>query len=327
MLFNYSMVSKVLILTEAGKNIGFGHYSRCSALRQALISEGIIVQMMLYLNKYDIEDSDVIKTNWLSDIESIPEYKEFNTVIVDSYLADLAIYSKLQTIFRNVVAIDDYNRINYPCSVLINPNVFFSDLNYSNQTAKCLGGEDYVILRPEFRNQSHGPLRRNQIEDILITIGGFDFRRILPTIIETCLESAVLLVTIIAPEGLSKYYSNKNVIILSAQDAESMFRLMQKADIVISACGQTLHELASLQKATIGICLDIDQEPNQKYYLKKGFLPFNIQWNDVDLKDKIKKALKHYKSLNQRKTLETNEQCLININGVFNIVSIIKKFI
>jgi len=319
------MVGDVLILTEAGQKIGFGHYSRCSALSKALLLEGMIVQMMIYLNHADLEDVNVIETNWLADIESILTNNKFSTVIVDSYLADINLYIKLQKYFKHVVAIDDNNRMTYPCQLLINPNVFFSEMNYSNQLAKCFGGKEYVILRPEFRNQKPAAINKIRAEEILITIGGSDFRKILPIVIRSCIETDYLSINVIDPEGLTRNIENKYVNILPAQDAKSMVQLMQKADIIISGCGQTLHELASLGKATIGICIDVDQEANQEYYLKEGFLQSKIQWNDKDIKDKIKNELEYNKSLDRRNSIVTFAPSLINKNGILNIVSIIKN--
>lgn len=315
------MVNRILILTEAGKNIGFGHYTRCSALRQELIIRGIMVRMFLYLSEYDIEDPQVNKINWLTEIRHIIKANEYDAVIIDSYLADEMIYSFLQSKIKIVIAIDDYNRIKYSGTIIINPNVFFDKINYANQTAKCIGGKDFVILRREFRQLNFTTLNENRIEEILITIGGSDFRKILPILTELCLETDIPLITVLAPDGFKINDLNKRVNILPEQSSASICQLMQRADLVISACGQTLHELASLGKATIGINLDIDQKLNQKYYLENGFLNAEINWNDIDFKGLIKTAIEYYKSFNHRGEIAEIGPGLINKNGVLNIAT------
>jgi UDP-2,4-diacetamido-2,4,6-trideoxy-beta-L-altropyranose hydrolase len=316
------MISSALILTEAGKNIGFGHYSRCSALQQELEADGIETTMAVYFQDYDIDDNSIIKSNWLQNL-SISENNNWDIVIVDSYLASKDIYIKLDPRAKKVVAIDDYNRITYPVQLVINPNVFFNSIDYSNQRAKCLGGKDYVILRSEFRKAVLLPITNDKPKEILVTIGGSDFRKLLPVIIQACLETEIPNITVIDPEGIASC-ENQRVKLMTVQNAGSMCRLMQQSDIVISACGQTLHELASLGKATVGICLDVDQIPNQAYYLKQEFLPSKIQWNDGGIANKIKDGISAFTSKAKRSGIAINSPTFIDKNGVMNIVSVLK---
>ena len=60
-------MNKMLILTEAGKNIGLGHYTRCTALCDAIEGNGDEAYMMVFLNDFEIEKDKIIKANWLQD--------------------------------------------------------------------------------------------------------------------------------------------------------------------------------------------------------------------------------------------------------------------
>jgi len=319
-------VNKILILTEAGKNIGLGHYTRCSALCEAFRDNGDEAYMMIFLNNFEIENDKLIKANWLQDLEQALAYKDCDAVIVDSYLAQENVYSKLHSTFKKVIAIDDYNRLQYDATVLINPNVFFDDINYSNQTIKCIGGKNYVILRKEFRLEPKEAFIKDDIEEILVTIGGTDFRNILPAIAKACLQTQVKKITIITSEINGLKADDKRISILPLQNAPGIYHLMEKADLVISACGQTLHELVSLGKPTIGICLDVDQEPNQKFYFEKGFLPIVINWNDEDMVNRIQTAITLYQPIRKREFIASFAPSLFDRFGVNNIVSAIKNF-
>ena len=318
-------MSKLLILTEAGKNIGLGHYTRCSALYDAIEDNGDEAYIMVFLNDFNIKNDKLIKANWLQDLEQALAHQDCDTVIVDSYLAQEDVYIKLSSNFKTVIAIDDYNRLQYCATALINPNVFFDDINYSNQTIKCIGGKNYVILRKEFRQQPNEVFIKNDIEEILVTVGGTDFRSILPAIAKACLQTDIQKIIIITSQVSNLNIRDKRVSILPLQNASGIYHYMQKADLVISACGQTLHELASLGKPTIGICLDIDQEPNQKFYFEKGFLPTIINWNDEDLINKIQTAITLYQPIKKREFITANAPSLIDGFGVNNIVSAIKN--
>jgi spore coat polysaccharide biosynthesis predicted glycosyltransferase SpsG len=319
-------VNKTLILTEAGKNIGLGHYTRCSAICDAFETNGDEVFLMVFLNDFSIANNKIIKANWLQNLQHTLAYKECDTVVVDSYLAQEDVYKKLHKIFKKLIVIDDYNRLQYPATALINPNVFFNDIEYTNQKIKCIGGKDYVILRKEFRQLPKEAFIKKEIEEILITVGGTDFRNILPSVTKACLEAQIHRIAVITSEIHDLNEEDERVSVLPLQDASGMYQLMQKADLVISACGQTLHELASLGKPTIGICLDVDQQPNQKFYLEKEFLPMRIDWGDDDIINKIQTAITLYQPGEKRKFIASNAPSLINKSGVDNIISAIKNF-
>jgi spore coat polysaccharide biosynthesis predicted glycosyltransferase SpsG len=311
----------ITILTEAGKTIGFGHYTRCSSLYQALIKAGNQVRFIVFENEYVVNDPKIQSLNWLKSIDSLYPVSTNEIAIVDSYLADKNTYTQLAERFHKVVAIDDYNRISYPVDLVINPNVFFEDIDYSNQTAVCLGGKDYVLLRPEFVQVETSFSDNETLQNILITIGGSDFRNLLPKLISICEQQKCPNITVIDPEN--KLSNQKHVKVLPAQSATQMVHEMQRADVVISACGQTLHELVALQKPTIGICLDIDQVPNQNFYAKQGFLLAAIQWNDKDIENKIANQLAYYSLSSNRKNVSEVCKSLINKYGAEQIATYI----
>ena len=318
-------MNNITILTEVGKNIGFGHYTRCSSLYQAFIKVGNHVRFVVYENEYQIIDTNIQSLNWLKSIDSLTPISTNEIAIVDSYLADESIYSLLGERYHKVVAIDDFNRMRYPADIVINPNVFFKKIDYSNQSAVCIGGKDYVILRPEFRSTKPIKFEKYTSLRLLITIGGSDFRKLLPTLINCFLEIPDLLLTVIDPERSLTQENNKRLRILPSQTATEMVNEMQKADIVISACGQTLHELAVLSKPTIGICLDIDQAPNQQFYVAHDFLNKEINWNDNDLLKKLYESLSHFSIPENRNHNKQNTHLLINENGVRNVVNLLKS--
>lgn len=316
-------MNDITIFTEAGKNIGLGHYTRCSSLYQALTIVGNHVRFVVYENEYQINDTNIQSLNWLNSVASLTSISTNEIAIVDSYLADESIYSLLSERYHKVVAIDDYNRMSFPADIVINPNVFFEDIDYSNQKAICIGGKNYVILRPEFKEIEPKESSDEALQNILITIGGSDFRNLLPKLISICEQLKGIDVIVIDPENRVGHL--QNIKILPTQTAAQMTQKMQSADVVISACGQTLHELVALQKPTIGICLDIDQVPNQNYYVKHGFLKTAIQWNDKNIEKKITEQLTNYSLSVNRKSVGEICKSLISKNGVEEIAKYINN--
>ncbi|MDP4712436.1 MAG: hypothetical protein NWS63_14645 [Saprospiraceae bacterium] len=322
---SYLESKECVILSEAGSQIGFGHLTRCTALADSLCELGCKVHQVLLENGFEPEEAWKTMPWITAPSEVIRRYPKANVVIIDSYLATPSLYSYFQCQGKMVVAIDDFNRIVYPANLIINPNVFFPQINYSNQSAKTVGGRDYVILRKPFRKElSHREGLEHPIK-ILVTLGGSDFRQLLPTVVQVVGELKFLPVTVISPEGYEKRLGNERVIFLKQQNADQMLQNMMDADIVISACGQTLHELAALGKATVGICLDIDQIPNQKFYLQEGFLAAELQWDQFNLKEELFKAVSYFFPEEHRVAMALLGPQLINKNGVTNVANLVNK--
>lgn len=307
---------KILIFTEAGKEIGFGHLMRCLAIRDELKLQGVEAIIVANLVEMISPDPEIIKLDWVKAPSELDSFKQVDLVLVDSYLASEAVFHSLQSTFPNLAVIDDYNRIVYPADYIFNPNVFFEQVDYALQNARIEGGKEYVILRSVFRENNSKVLVRDKVEHILITIGGSDFRNLLPRLINFCLKQKRISVKVVDPEGLSSHLATTSVEVLGEQTADQMYLLMCEADIVISACGQSLNELASLGKPVIGICLDIDQLPNQKYYFKKGFLKQEIHWDSDNLETLILENIEYLSPKIVRESLSTLGVRLVDKNGV-----------
>lgn len=315
-------MNRITILTEVGKNIGFGHYTRCSSLQSSLIKIGFQVRFIVYSKSYTFDDSGILEFNWINSIDDVSPIDSTDIAVVDSYLAKKETYKKLKDKFKIVIAIDDFNRIYYPVDIIINPNVFFENIDYSNQTAQVLGGKEYVILRPEFSQADISYSNKNNLKNILITIGGSDFRNLLPKLISISDKVVNSNITIIDPEN--KLKNTNDVRVLPKQSAVQMAHQIQQADLVISACGQTLHELVALNKVCIGICLDIDQIPNQLFYFNSGYLYQKLNWDDLNLLTNILDQIEYYSNSSNRKRIFRLCKTLISKNGASVIATFIK---
>lgn len=282
---------KVLILTEAGSGIGLGHITRMSALSSYFKSQGNQVDILLsfkgspnfYSDQHTIFD-------WLNDSRWYAELLKYDFIVMDSYLADYDLIKSIHGHSNKLVVIDDFNRLQYSADMLVNPNVFFSKIDYQNQKCKTIGGSDFVILRESFRNRKN----REETKErrILISIGGSDYRRLLPRLANLSLKFEDI--TIVCPESdlltdLTSRFSN--VRFLGHLDEARMVSEISAAQIVISGCGQSLNELYYLQKKTIGICIDYDQTLNLEYYYETGFLPSKLSWDSTNLLEEIEEMI------------------------------------
>jgi UDP-2,4-diacetamido-2,4,6-trideoxy-beta-L-altropyranose hydrolase len=283
---------KMLILSEAGEGIGYGHYSRCSAIRSFFEEKGIQADMILNVKGF-LPDSfvDVSFSDWQYDIENINGNGTYSHVLVDSYLAPLSIFENLKARFSKVVALDDYHRIDAGPHLIINPNIYGDKIAY---TGFSVGGPDFVILRSAFTNESRKLNVRDEVSTIMITLGGSDFRKLMPDIV-SIVSNVEKTININIVAANDEYCAELRIAFVGKPwinlhgfvEERAMKELMLGSDLVISACGQTLHELAWLGIPAVGICVGDDQIMNMKAYLSMGFLQEELYWNVPDLKPRI----------------------------------------
>jgi UDP-2,4-diacetamido-2,4,6-trideoxy-beta-L-altropyranose hydrolase len=292
---------KIVILTEFGKGIGLGHITRMGALSDYLNETGDKCELIAY-------EKGSESSNWLRSEVYMHHILNVDAVIIDSYLCDYQIYSEISKEVPILMAIDDINRIQYPKSVIINPNVYYSSIDYSNQTAKHFGGIDYVILRRPF---SDDPTISQIDQQILITLGGSDYRKLLPILAR--LSGSFSNIHFIVPDldEFNALLSDFPKLKIFGKLSEwEFYRELSEAEIVISACGQTLHECYRLEKNTIGICIDHDQILNRNYYESVGFLFNSYDWNEKSLLEGIEKDITSL--IREKKSIDNKTRTKLN---------------
>ena len=309
----------IVILTEEGKNIGLGHISRCMAIYHQLKKEGHNVSILLYQNESNLKFGNVNCVNWLSmDPENFLSNEE--VVVIDSYLVTYDWLLKLKKLNKKLIQIDDYNRIEYPVDIIINPNAFAKEEDYKNQNAIFKGGPDYIIIREEFKTNQI--VSKKSELTLFITLGGCDYRNLLNKLCSWGKSLDLYKIRVVVTDENMLF--DENIKILPMLDAKKMAFEMRSAHVVISGCGQTLNELYYINKPTIGICIDHDQEPNCSYYNKIGFLKENLNWDDNKLKSKVVKQLIEYSNLKERnKQIKAFEK--INSDGIINVTKAITQ--
>lgn len=304
----------ISILTEAGRGIGFGHLTRCIAITEEFRKLGNSVNLVVYLKDLEFLDESFEAENWL--VRSPREVVSgCDIVVIDSYLVsfDWLYQAALEDCL--IVQLDDYNRMTYPVNLIVNPNVFAHYMDYSNQKSKWIGGPEYVIIRSSFRSFTK-IVRDIDRPRLLITTGGSDYRKLLPKLALWASELDLYDVRVVSTENPN--IEIKGVVKLPLLNSERMAEEMKMADVVISACGQTLNELAVLGKPTIGIGIDKDQVPNHKFYNSTGFIRHNLWWNEVGLKEKVTLELNRLYNYEEREK-SISGRIIINPNGVVNV--------
>lgn len=318
---------QIKILTEAGPTIGYGHLSRCSSLYDAAIAREIAAELIVYGDVGDVNFlgcRQVKSIDWMDETYIEDNIKETDYVIIDSYLASEEIYRHIARKAKKALYIDDTNRITYPPGIIVNPALGIGDLKYDLTAGQELYyGAEYVILRDAFHNVKRTRYR-DEIEKVLITMGGTDTANVTPHIIDS-LCSAYLEIdfaVVVSQEKLEGYqvqYQNSNNIKFHANlSAEDMRDLMLDSDLAISAAGQTIYELLATETPFIAVQTAENQSNNIDELKKIDFFrEFTI--DDVDnLRTEI---IEMFKRLPQNNKMRQKHFYPTETNGEGNIIN------
>ncbi|MBN1384685.1 MAG: UDP-2,4-diacetamido-2,4,6-trideoxy-beta-L-altropyranose hydrolase [Elusimicrobia bacterium] len=308
---------KVVILTEGGKNIGFGHITRCISLYQAFEYYGITPKFCVNGCKKTIdflERKNYKLYNWIEHKnELFADLYKTDIVVIDSYLANKSLYNKISRYLDGgiLVMIDDYKRMEYPGGIVVNPSVYGDKLKYTQKKGiTYLLGKNYIILRKEFWNVPKKKINK-RIKNMLITFGGM----IHPGLMRK----------------LEQHFRRFNVYLIEPNKnrftAKEMLKLMLKADICISGGGQTTYELARAGVPTIGICFADNQEFNLQIWQRKKFIDYVGWYKNKSLLKKITSAVDRFMSHEERIKRSVIGRKYVDGKGAKRIVSgLIERF-
>ena len=278
-------VLKAVIFTEAGKNYGLGHLSRCIALKSYLESADFAVEIY---NRGDYESANAKNIKWLDN--PLPLLKGAHLVVVDSYYADYEFYDFMIKSAKICVALDDFSRIRYPKdAIILNPALNAKRLYGNDIKNELFAGIEYGLLREEFRTKEPKTINK-EISKVLITLGGNDFANNTQKVLDAVQkELSYAQVSIVLPryyEPLNYGFDTQIYANLSARELKD---LMLESDLIISGGGVTAVEVQSTR--TPSIALEI--APNQSYQLRQWQkVGLRIAQNPLALKSLIKSLIK-----------------------------------
>lgn len=291
---------KWVILTEGGRDLGFGHVTRCLAFYEGLKKRGFRVTLIV---NGDDSLRDLLHRkghrifNWLNRRKELPTIIEGAEVaLVDSYWADRKLYERVSRYVRCGVYFDDTRRLDYPEGIVINGALGAEGLRYpKKEGVTYLLGIKYTPLRKAFAKIPQKRIRRN-VRTMMITFGGDD-RGFTPRLVDYLNKTypRIRKEVVVARgfENVSEIgkLEGRLTIPIYFPNAQGMKELMLKADLAISGGGQTLYELARVGVPSIAIGLSENQLTNIKGWQKVGFLSYAGSYRDGALLDRLKREV------------------------------------
>ncbi|MBI3601354.1 MAG: UDP-2,4-diacetamido-2,4,6-trideoxy-beta-L-altropyranose hydrolase [Candidatus Omnitrophica bacterium] len=317
---------RVLILTEGGGILGWGHVARCCAITQGLEKYGCLWEV--FVNAQGDLPSFTDGSNWSrEDWRNINErlaglISSSDYVIVDSYITSADIYQQISSLNKNLVVIDDNNRISYPPCIVVNPNVYGDHMPYADKY-EVWAGLRYILLREPFWNAQPKPV--GSVHALLLVLGGGDSHGLKKEILRFLVRHYPLLKKYVVVcvretslEDITKE-ADGNTSFFKNLDARAMCDLMGRADMAISAGGQTLGELTRLGVPTVAISLADNQKRNIAAWQAQGFVQVADEKDSVGIQQVIGTYIERLNSLKQDRNA-SHVASLVDGQGVKRLV-------
>jgi len=290
------MSEPILILTECGADIGFGHLTRCMSVAEGFRNVGMNAEVWAAVDESLTHSlpSAVRPIRWYGlPGELKAEVACAYSILLDSYRIDVDEIERISTINGRIAVIDDFPHRQYTTGVVIDSTIGAEKYAFPS---KCAGvsyllGSGFCALRPEFNRVAERKFCEFP-RSILVTFGGSDIRSLtLPvvTMLQQKFPAMEKLVVVGSAFPKMELYSleNSNTSFYTAVDGDLMQKLMARADIAICGGGQTLYELASQGLPPVTTCLIENQKHDIRGFTQAGFGIDIGSWQRPDLPEAI----------------------------------------
>lgn len=334
---------KTALLTEANKNIGYGHLYRCIALAQELIANNFEVDFFCDgMNPRKII-SDVAKGTKNYEICALNDIiHNYDLIIIDVYKSSWENFQWLTQVKNLKTACI----IDYVFREFAIPADFIFQIGYqeyafkeiikqidNGKKSKIFSGKDLFIFRHEFKNAPKFKVRK-EANRILVSMGGSDPYKLTELVSESLVRiNTPLKVTLILGVGIHKkrLTAINSIFLNSVHDIQILQNVINIAntmvinDIAIINGGNTRFELALLGVPFISVSFD-DKQNNIANILQHHRIGKNLgiyyNLNEEIVAIAIEKAIEDF---NERVTMSNNMKKNIKNIGVKTIVEILSK--
>ncbi len=316
---------KVVILTEGGSEIGFGHIARCSSFFQAFREKGVEPEIIV--------SGDSSTDNFMKELPrkrcawhdgNLAFFKDIqgaDIVFIDSYRASAEIYSRIAGSVGVAVYIDDTVRIDYPPGIVVNGAIHALSMGYPERgTVRYLLGPQYQPMRSPFWDVGEKPIRES-IESVLITFGGDDVRNLSPRILSIFTNGFPgIRKTIIMGAGSKdisevRLHADNRTRILVNVDAELMRECMMETDIAVSAGGQTTFELARIGVPSVIIGVAENQRNNLEGWKEVGCFVIAGNWDRPDIVHEVTRCIRYIADRSTRIRMSAKGRAIVDGQG------------
>ena len=322
---------KVYIFTEGGSKSGLGHIARCFALYQAFKRQGdkplLILQTLTkgespHVFAQMLVEIDPVFCDWRKSPHGcIEKIEADDIVVIDSYLAENTVYESMASQAGLLVSLDDLSRITYPPGIILNGALKADELPYlQTENRKYMLGLSYALIGDSFQILGRKEIRP-QVRQLMLTVGGSDPHNITTRLIRYFqnvfpqLELHIIIGPNFSHQTEIARLKGGQTVIYDNPAPKAMVRIMEEADIAITAGGQTLLELAAVGTPALVMALADNQIGNIQGMERAGTSRFVGWYNEPDFLEQIKNGILSLKEQSVRHAMSERGRALVDGQG------------
>lgn len=305
------MSHRILLLSECGSEIGFGHLTRCASLAHAFREAGYAVELWLAVEEALLRriPADVRRLNWYDlSGELAREVERADAVIVDSMVVTAPQLERIAQINSRLAILDDWIRRSHRQGIVIDWTIGAERYAYPHRHPDVcyLLGSRYCSLRPEFSSKPQRSFPEVP-RAVLVTFGGSDIRHLTGPVLQLLDADFPSLTRHVVVGGgvrdksfMREWIGDTRTKFHIDCNAAQLRDLMAATDFAICAGGQTLYELASQELPAVAICVVDNQQDDIRGFSELGFAAAVGDWNKSDMLPSLANAIRLVWSRSER---------------------------
>ncbi|OIJ28647.1 hypothetical protein UG56_002180 [Nocardioides luteus] len=266
---------RVVMVCDAGPDVGIGHVMRCLALGEELVARGVRVVMVADLDRVPWAAEQVrrrgieIAPPGPDDVCGVLARLEPSSVVVDSYLLPASVYADLRDRWP-LLALTDGDPRGRVADLYLDQNLGAETSAWTlPEGSRHLGGLAYAQQRrdivrqrpgaPKVAADEHRPLR------VLAFFGGTDAFGVSPRVVRLvagtgiAVELTVIAATSELAEEIAEIAPAPGQAVHVIGPTDTLAELVADADVVLSAAGTSAWELFCLGAAVGFVCVADNQ--------------------------------------------------------------------
>jgi UDP-2,4-diacetamido-2,4,6-trideoxy-beta-L-altropyranose hydrolase len=313
----------ILILTEMGKNIGMGHFGRCSALADGLIYHKHRVDFVVRglppggdpFQEYNVSVLDWFNIDFLNQV-----LKKYPIAIIDSYNANMELLEHIANNCELPVFLIDSQLRFFPKGAVLFPSVYASNYaNLRNKNFKLVAGREFILFGSKMWNMPKYKVR-DVVGTIGISLGGYYNDELVSRICNT-IRSAFPRVSIeIFGAGKAISSPENQINNHGLIDKKNYISQLLNIDIMFVSGGQSLNECLLIGIPSICIVVVDNQFENANGWQNLGVTNY-LMIRDKSLSNSMLELLQRYREIAYRKLISTKAKKAVNANGAISAAS------
>jgi len=244
-------MKRVLFRSDGSVKHGLGHLSRSLNLAEGFFSLGYKVDILTFddeatkdfLNKKSKKVVKHLFSKKYIDEKLLEMANKYDLVFLDSYTISSKQIEKLHKFSKTLVAVDDHASKPLDVDIVVNGNIYASDLDYADLTqAHILSGPRFSLINPIY-NKFHMVQKEisKKIKKSFVILGSAEEEEILDKVIEG-IKKFSKEIKISVSTKLNKRYGDLEIVPFRETLAQDIF----ESDLVVSASGVTASEVLSV---------------------------------------------------------------------------------